>query len=394
MERHESWAAPVLNALQPMSHEHEQMARLAAEYVHASTVNTSPFVDMPFIRNVQTKPGMLPVGEYVFPMTIDDGEVLNNSYVVSPLTAYSGYAEAELARLPALPILSSLLRGLIRGAGHYIRRRQLGRVVHVNNWMLSTNLYPADWDGTGIVAMTDRLASEFPDHAICLRSLNRFSNRTLLDTLERQGYLLTPSRQVYLFDARTGEASNFLKHNNVKSDARLLKKTPYQEVSGTRLTDKDFVRLEQLYRMLYIDKYCALNPQYTARWLYCGQRDGWLSLTALRHPGGQIDGVVGWFALDNVLTAPIVGYDTSLPATLGLYRLLTRLCLQEAVTRRVVLNFSAGAGHFKRLRGGVPQIEYSAIYVRHLSAERRRAWRVLAALLQSVAVPVMRTFKL
>lgn len=63
----------------------------------------------------------------------------------------------------------------------------------------------------------------------------------------------------------------------------------------------------------------------------------------LQSPEGRIDGVVGWFATDATLSAPIVGYDTALPIKLGLYRQLTQLCFQEAAARRIVLNFSSGA---------------------------------------------------
>jgi hypothetical protein len=89
-----------------------------------------------------------------------------------------------------------------------------------------------------------------------------------------------------------------------------------------------------------------------------------------------------------------VGYDTALPQRAGLYRQLTRLCLQEAVERGVVLNFSSGAAEFKRLRGGQPQIEYSLIHVAHLSWGRRWVWQVLSHLLHGIGVPLMRKFKL
>ncbi len=58
------------------------------------------------------------------------------------------------------------------------------------------------------------------------------------------------------------------------------------------------------------------------------------------------------------------------------------------------VNLSAGAAQFKRLRGGVPAIEYSAVLVSHLPKRRQRAVRVLRALTQRVGVPLMRRFKL
>jgi len=156
----------------------------------------------------------------------------------------------------------------------------------------------------------------------------------------------------------------------------------------------DFERIEQLYNLLYLDKYCTLNPHYSAQWLQRGHAEGWLELRALRNPEGRIDGALGWFANNSLISAPIVGYDTALPQRTGLYRQLTRLCLQEAVERRLVLNFSSGAAAFKRLRGGQPQIEYSLIQVAHLPLGRRLVWQLLSLLLTRIGVPLMRTLKL
>ncbi|WP_339471125.1 GNAT family N-acetyltransferase, partial [Pseudomonas capeferrum] len=137
-----------------------------------------------------------------------------------------------------------------------------------------------------------------------------------------------------------------------------------------------------------------MNPHYSAKWIQRGQREGWLELRVLRGPDGRIDGALGWFANEAVISAPIVGYDTALPQGVGLYRQLTHLCLLEAVERRQVLNFSSGAAEFKRLRGGQPHIEYSLVYVAHLSWGRRLVWGVLASLLHGIGVPMMRKLKL
>lgn len=346
------------------------------------------------IQNVVTRMHILDTEVHAFPVSVNDGgERTDNSYVVSPLTAYTGYAEYELAHL-GHAWLTWPLRGLVRTMGGWLASAHIDRLVQVNNWLLSTNVYPCDWQGADLPEMTELLVEAFPGHAICFRSLNPFSNTRLLERLTNLGYLAIPSRQVYLFDARAGEEADFLQRHNGRMDARLLRKTPYQLAAGSDLRDEDYPRLAHLYNLLYLEKYCPLNPQFSADWLRAGQRDGWLELHALRSEEGLIDGVLGWFGTPHILTAPVVGYDTALPQKLGLYRLITRLCLQEAVRRRCLLNFSSGAAHFKRLRGGEPTIEYSLVYVRHLPAARRRVWHVLSRLLHGIGVPVMRTFKL
>ncbi len=328
------------------------------------------------------------------PVSINDGgERADNCYVVSPLTAYTGYADEELRRLDR-PLLAWPLHRLISAVSALLRCARIDRIVQINNWLLSTNLYPADWPGEQLEEMTASLRQRFPDHVLCLRSLNRHSNAELIDRLLDLGYLAIPSRQVYLFDGREGERAAFRRRHNSRMDAILLRRSPYQVVTGDDLEDADFQRLEQLYNLLYLDKYCVLNPHYSAEWIRRGQRDGWLQLRVLRTDEGRIDGVVGWFANAQIISAPLVGYDTALPQRAGLYRQLTQLCLQEAARRRVLLNFSSGAAGFKRLRGGEAQIEYSLVYVAHLGWARRLVWRVLATLLHGIGVPLMRTLKL
>ena len=52
------------------------------------------------IGNVETRTKILDTGAHLFPVTINDGgEQADNSYVTSPLTTYTGYAEFEIARL-------------------------------------------------------------------------------------------------------------------------------------------------------------------------------------------------------------------------------------------------------------------------------------------------------
>jgi hypothetical protein len=279
-------------------------------------------------------------------------------------------------------------------SGVLLSAARIDRLVQVNNWLLSTNIYPSDWDGDDLKAMTALLVERWPDHAIGFRSLNGFSNPVVLERLRSLGYLALPSRQVYIFDGRLGPDAPFRMRHNVAIDTRLLRRGAYRIVREETTSDADLERLEQLYNLLYLEKYCRLNPQFTAAWLRCGQRDGWLELLTLRNAEGRIDGVVGWFGAGGIISAPIVGYDTGVPAKEGLYRMLTALCIEEAARRRWVLNFSSGAAHFKRLRGGAPEIEYSMVYVRHLPAGRRAAWRALQIASTAVAAPLLKAFRL
>lgn len=346
------------------------------------------------ISNVETRMKILDTGRHLFPVSVNDGvERPDNSYVVSPLTTYARYADFELTQL-GYPWLVWPLRGLIAQLGKMLDKGDVNRIVQVNNWLLSTNLYPEDWDGADLGRITGLIVQTYPEHAVGFRSINRFSNPVLFDRLTRLGYLPVPSRQVYLFDARAGRKADLWRRHNNRLDTALLRRTPYRHVPCHELEVGEYSRLAQLYNFLYLDKYCPLNPQFSAQWLRRGQADGWLQLSALRTPAGNIDAVLGWFSKDGILTAPVVGYDTALPQSAGLYRQIMQHCLREAMKRRCILNFSSGAAHFKRLRGGEPHIEYSFVYVDHLPRARQRVWRRLSALLQMFGVPLLRKLKL
>ncbi|QXG50002.1 hypothetical protein [Pseudomonas viridiflava] len=346
------------------------------------------------IANVRTRMALLDTGTQQLALSINDGhDPEDNCYVVSPRTAYSGYAREELNRI-GRPWLTRPLSALTQGVDALLSAAKVDKLVHVNNWLLSTNLYPADWDLNELPQISAFLQRTFPDHALSFRSINEFSNPELKQRLSGLGFLSVPSRQVYVFDGRSGADAPFLRNHNTRLDRTLLRRSPYEVVPGSALSDSDFVRVEQLYNLLYLDKYCRLNPQYSARWMQRGQREGWLELRVLRNPDGRIDGALGWFANDATISTPIVGYDTALPQKTGLYRQLTCLCLLEAAERRTILNFSSGAAGFKRLRGGQPQIEYSLIKVAHLPWRRRLIWRLLSVLLHGIGVPLMRTLKL
>lgn len=362
----------------------------AARYVRNFHVSE----DKRLIANVSTRMALLSIGQESFPMSINHGqEELVNSYVVSPSTAYCEYAKDELIRLDR-PWITYPLILLTNGIGLLLTWARVDKIVFVNNWLLSTNLYPTGWKGTHLGAVTHTLTRNFPAHAHGFRSLNQFSNGELLKQFVEKKYLQVPSRQVYLFDGRQGPKSSFLKHHNCQVDAKLLEDGAYLIADGRQLTTQDFNRIEALYNQLYLDKYSYLNPQFSAQWMQQGQQEGWLDFRVLKNAEGVIEGAVGWFANEEILTAPIVGYNTALPQKCGLYRLLTQLCLQQAAKDRKILNFSSGAAHFKRLRGGQPYIEYSMVHIAHLPFHQRAVWRLLSFLLNNIGVPLMRKLQL
>jgi hypothetical protein len=341
-----------------------------------------------FALNLCTQFELLESGDWRLPATVNDGQE-DNAWVCSPLTTYCDYACEELVR-NVHPLLAAPLELLCRAYGRVLRRAAIDRTVALNNWLLSTNIYPA-LDRPRLDDLVRQARRRWPGHALWFRSLNGALNRDWIAALAALGFQLVPSRQVYLFDDLGAKVE---RHPNLKRDLRLLGKTPLARTDGSDFTPSDYCRIEALYAKLYLDKYSRLNPAYTARFMQDWHAAGLLRFQGFRDAGGRLLAVVGTFGQAGVLTAPIVGYDTALPQSLGLYRLLMACVFEQAQAGGDTLNLSAGAAHFKRLRGGTPAIEYSAVLVSHMPPATRRAVAALSSLATRIGVPIMRRFQL
>ncbi len=346
------------------------------------------------IANLTTQVAVVGVGAgATAPVTINSAErnpgERDNAWVCSPYTAYCAYAIEELHRL-VHPAFSWPLVQMCRAAGAALRHAEIDRAVAINNWLLSTNLY-GELDRTTLRHWIEEARDRWPTHSIWFRSLNEAWTPDWISALTAAGFLMIPSRQVYLYSDIATLLDRF---RNLRIDFQLLQTTPLRRCDGASFQPSDWIRSENLYNQLYLEKYSRLNPAYRASFIERWHRAGLLQVTGFRDRDGVLQAVVGAFERDGVVTAPIVGYDTRLPQQLGLYRLLMAAVLKDAADAGKRVNLSAGAAQFKRLRGGVGAIEYSAVLVSHLPKQRQRAVRVLRALTERVGVPLMRRFKL
>jgi hypothetical protein len=230
----------------------------------------------------------------------------------------------------------------------------------------------------------------WPQHAIWFRSLNCRYNPDWLAQLSNLGFDLVPSRQVYLYDRINFDVRL---HANLRRDVKLMRARRHDVVEAGTWSAADFARAAELYEKLYIKKYSRLNPHYGGDFLFDWHAAGLLNLIGYRGESGELEAVVGMFECERTISAPIVGYDTGSPPRRGLYRLLMASVFEAAASSGQRINLSAGAAEFKRLRGGIATIEYSAVYTKHLPIKRQRAIRVLSRLATSLGEPLMRKFQ-
>lgn len=338
-----------------------------------------------FVRNVfRSSLRIAMLGDALIPLTLSDFDP-RNSYVVSPYTHYISYGGFEELHKLGNPTLETIFMAVLRPLARLFRACQFDRVVYANNWLLSTNLYPA-LDMSQVDTLARILPELFPDHAIVFRSVDSYRNPLLYERLLSNGYSMILSRQVYY-----QEPAECLRKKQTRIDLRLLMKSGYEIAGDEELSETDIRRLLHLYNLLYLEKYSYFNPQFSKAFVRHAHQARFFRFRLLRR-AGTIDGVMGYYVRNGVMTQPIFGYDTTLSQRLGLYRLLSALTLLEGHEHGLLINASAGVGAFKRIRGGAPALEFNAVYVRHLPAFRQLPWRILRLLMDWIAVPLFRKY--
>lgn len=341
-----------------------------------------------FIDNVETKARLFSIDSNTFPGGINDTEY-DSSYVCSIYNALVSYGAEESHKIGNV-FLEYPIRLFMSLQSALLKFGQINKNIFVNNYLLSTNLYPK-WHGQGIQTFTQELIQSNPKHAIIFRSLNYHTNKTLLQKFQQCGYELIPTRQVYIFDKGLND---YHQRRNVMRDKILLEQSDYRVIEHHEISSHDYPRIIELYNMLYLQKYSKHNPQYNEKMIAHWHQNNLLNMKLLKSPSGSIDGVIGCFENEFVTSAPLVGYDTSLPQHIGLYRMLIYLVLKHTDEKNKILNLSSGAPDFKRSRGGQPFIEYAALYSKHLPLRRRIIWRLVNLALSYIFVPLLKKYQL
>ena len=328
------------------------------------------------VGNLQTTLRLTSLGGFDLPLSLNDG-VQPTCYINCPSRAYLDYGREELDRMTRQPLLRGLGRAVLAGLGPLVKAAGLDRQVQLNNWLVATNILPPAPVEAWLQGF-ERLSLEQTGHVPVLRSVNSRCHGALLTAFEAAGLSLLPMRKVYLRDY--AEETDWT--SDERKDALLRDRDDLCRKPGSTFSAADFEQAARLYACLYLDKYTPLNPHYTAEFLQTAQAELGLGLEGLMTPAGEMVGVIGHFIQYGTLTGPIVGYDTSLPQKLGLYRRLRSINHGTARAGGLIYNMSAGAEAFKTSRGGRPALEYLVADLRRGPRAQRRAVRLLSGLLR------------
>lgn len=351
----------------------------------------TPFIkegSLKYIENVDTRVVILDVEEILVPITINDGD-LSNAYVVSPYTHYVDYAKEELVLIDNA-FLKKTLEGLLSGLGKLLRFSQVNKVIHINNWMFSTNLY-MDLTEEQIASITAFLTARYPEHILIFRSINDYVYGEIYRALQNTGYRQIASRQVYFSKHRKEMKGRQREH--VNRDFSLIRKKGYEIIDLDENHTGYAGELLALYNDLYIKKYSQWNPKFTEDFIRLCLQEELLTMKAVKK-GDVFIGCLGYWQINGVMTTPLFGYNTDLEKEAGVYRVLSSLLNLESENKGYLLNMSSGAADFKINRGGEGVIEYSFIYDKHLPFRRKIGFKVLQGFINGIGVPLLKNKKL
>ena len=338
-----------------------------------------------YIENVHTDLCVCILEDIVLPVTINEAEY-DNSYVCSPYSYFISYAKQSLDFLPNTWLYHPM-HVLLRGLGSVFQKLHLNKVVSVNNWLYSTNLYPP-LQSEQLLKIVQALQHSFPEHTIVFRSIDPCTNPTSYHALQQMGFDYIATRQIFFINPHQ---SPLFESRLFKSDVKLLKNSQYEVLDGQQIKEEEIPRLLELYHTLYIGKYSTLNPQFNANFLRLMLKQNLMHFKVLKK-GGRIDGVVGYVERNGKMYCPFFGYDRQVPKEASLYRLLSTVLMLEAHERHLLFHQSSGASMFKKIRKGQECIEYTAVFYKHLPVKRQVPWRMLKTLYNSIGKFYMKRY--
>ncbi len=335
------------------------------------------------IANAACEVVLLRAGDVRLPVTVDDG-THGRSYVSSPHSTYVLYPRDEIA-LMGLGGVRYAAEGVLAVLAGLLRLSRLNRAVHLDNWLLSTNLH-GNWNGAGLAGMRALLAARFPDHFVIIRSLDAWTCPALLEAARADGWTLLPARQVWVTDDLN---RNWRPRSHTKADVRALRRSGLTAEQASAIAGPDAARIAELYHQLYVGRYSAINPLFTPAFIAMSAATGLLRYCLLRDDTGVIMAFAALRSAGGIGTVPLMGYDIARPQSEALYRMASWCAADLALRDGLRFHGSAGASQFKRNRGAHGVIEYMAVDGRHLSAPRRAGLALLAAGLNRFMAPML-----
>lgn len=320
------------------------------------------------------------------PMTQTRSAVMRQAWVCSPWTAFGPYGFDEAAKISACWSRLGARAGAI-ASSLVLSAASPDRCLQVRNFLFSTPIHPPQQHGVDLAAHMRSLAETSGVPVLC-RGLAQGWRAAEIRDAKGEGLLAVPTRAVWLFD---GARRSFLDRHNTRMDLKLARKAiPLRLIEPGAVESWVWERFADLYAELYLEKHNRLNPAYTATFMKSAAISGLIEFLVFpTMKGTGFDAFVGLFSGAGQSTCPLVGVETRLQKPRGLYRMCCALCFGLAAAREHQLNFSSGAGQFKRLRGGEQSLEYALLAVPEAAMMKRKFWTALSYAVERWVAPVL-----
>ncbi len=333
-----------------------------------------------FIKNINCEIKILKINDLLIPLVFTDRNYDDCLYT-SLLSHYIKYISEEFDKK------NSKFNFILKFIEKYLIKNEINKTIYVNQWFISTNLYPA-LTKDDIQEITDFLKINYKNYAIVFKNIIKEYDTNLYENLNRQGYKEIISRQIFINDKKM--TKNSKQRAKVKKDFKFYINSNYKAYKVQN--NDDYTRIKDIYTMLYIKKYSKYNPLYTEEYFKLTAFNPIFNLTVFKNKN-IIDSMCLTLANSNVMTAPAVGYDLTMSKDLGLYRIISAYIGELYNKNYAIFNMSAGIGEFKMQRGAKPYFEYLMIYYNHLPANKRIMFYILKSFVNKI-IPILCKYKL
>lgn len=301
----------------------------------------------------------------------------NMAYITSLRSHWFDYASDELG--------PNTLKGMIvRLAGQVSGLMGLDRLSLIGNEPISTVLRTSA-QNQALLQSAETEYADYPDHWIGIRNLLPSQHGDLIQSLIAQDYVMVPTRVVYLFDA---SHAPLRPASHLVRDRKLLKKSGLKPEVVQSLDEADITHMTRLYHEVYLKKHSRLNADYLPQFFSDMLASGAMECLVLRDDTRTIRSFAMLRCLGSDLIAPAVGHDVEQPEA-GHYRQLFAALSNYVDQHKLRLNYSSGAGDYKRKRGGIGELEMTAIKAPINAPLSRRMLAILARQCHKLTLEMM-----
>ena len=305
----------------------------------------------PWICNGRARLDVVVCGARRWPVTLGDADQgPEATWLASLVSALIGAPKDEARQ--AHDIAGRLLHRALDIAEHLARRAGADRAAIVNNTLLSVSPIGAAQLPPLAVALT-AAAARWPDRIVVARGILA-ERETVKAHAALAGGIAVPSRVSYTFDLTTGTLPDKI---NARRDRALLEKSTFERIRHEDFSAADLDAAHAQYADVYLARHHSRNPHYTRQFLADVHHARGAEFFGLKS-GGELQAFVALRDHGDFLSVPLIGYVTDADRQAGLYRKIFALALEVARDRRAVINFGAGAGRYKSLRGAQAVTEW------------------------------------